>query len=244
MGTNNFAALVSEAGIAASNDQGETYAFSWLNNWLSRTAKSWTWPVLKKRVQQLAIAQGAASATVGIGVATKINGTSLTTHYVHRLIGGYVLWVAQAGYSPRGRADVRPLFDGNPDNDPDLTDPLTRQGAPATVKVRQSGNGTLVIYPDPTPDRAMYLNFDVHWIPPNMVLTTETPWYPNDRTLVKACECALMDLDSGGEMNSGLEAELAKLAGMVVDDRDFDGEQAGDNEVMGLDPSVFKPTGR
>lgn len=244
MGLKTYAQIVVEAGLEAGNDQASSYAFLWLNNWLARTAKSWSWPVCKKRVLNLPVTQGAARVAVGRGASCSINGLTLTTHYVHKLLGGYVLWRAQSGFNPRGRANVRPLMDANADNDADNSDPALRQGTPTTVKVRQTDNGALSLELDPTPDRAIYLNFDVHWVPPPMVLTTEIPWYPNDRTLVQACKCAIQVLDTGGEINEGEDEEMAKLAGMVIDDRDFDGDQAGDDQVFGLDPSVFRPTGR
>jgi hypothetical protein len=248
MGDKTRAQLMGEAGLAASNDQGQPYIRTFLDNWLTRTAKTWSWPVLKKRVLNLPIALGAARVAVGRGASCSINGQTLTTHYVHKLLGGYVLWRAQSGFSPYGRANVRPLLDANPDNDADLSDPLARKGTPATVKVRQTDNGALSLELDPTPDRAMYLNFDVHWVPPSLGSTPATdgliPWYPNDRTLVQVCKCALIEMDTGGEGDPEFDSEMAKLAGMVVDDRDFDGDQAGDDQVMGLDPSVFRPTGR
>lgn len=244
MGDLTRAQLMAQAGLAAGNDQATSFVRVWLNAWLSRTAKSWSWPICKKRVSSLAVSAGSRSVVVGNGVSTTIDGLgALTTHKIHRLLGGYVLWRVQTGYSPRGRAFVRTLIDPNPDTDESVTDPSQQKGWPETVKVRKSDNGALTLFLDPVPIQALYLAFDIHFIPPNISTSsandTTIPWYPNDKTLLQACKVALLELDKGGEESKVYDNEAAKLGAMVIDDRDFDGSEAGDNEVFGLDKSVF-----
>jgi hypothetical protein len=239
MGDLTRAQLLAQSGLSAGNDQADSYVATWLDAWLKRTAKSWSWPGLKKRVSDLAIAQGSASVACGYGTSTKVAGTTLSTHHIHRLIGGVVFWYVPTSFNPHGRAFVRPLLGADPDNDESASDPATRQGTPSTVKVRQSADGALTLYPDPVPDRALYLAFDAHIIPPSLASSSEIPWYPNDKTLLQAVKVALLELDAAGEKDPHFDDEGMKLAAMVVDDRDFDGEQAGDNQMMLLDPSVF-----
>lgn len=244
MGDLTRAELMAQAGLAAGTQQAQSFVRVWLDAWLKRTAKSWTWPMLKLRVTNIAIGTGVASVGVGIGYPTSYNAItdSLTLH-VHRLLNGVVFWRSASGYSPNGRAFIRPLAGTNPLQDESITDPTTRKGGPATIKVRKSGDGALLLYPDPTPDRAMLFFMDVHYIP-NSIGTlaasdTQVPWYPNDKTILQACKCALLEYSTSGEKSDLYDDESAKLGAMVVDDRDFDGEEAGDNQVMGLDPSIF-----
>lgn len=243
MGDLTRAQLMAQAGLAAGNDQASSFIRTWLDAWLKRTAKSWSWPLLRGRVDELSIATGAASVQCGAGVSTKIDGSTLTTHHIHRLVGGMVYWYVPSAFNPRGVAYVRSLLGGSVDQDQSATSPTNRQGTPSTVKVKNSADGQLTLYLDPVPDRTLYLAFDVWTVPPSLTSgspgDTEIPWYPNDRTLLQACKVAILELDAAGEKDAHYDDESAKLAAMVIDDRDFDGEQAGDNQVMSLDPSVF-----
>lgn len=231
--------LLAQAGLSAGNDQASSYVATWLDAWLKRTAKSWSWPLLRARVADLAIASGVGSVDAGYGTSTKLDGTTSTTQHIHRLLGGQVWWYVASTFNPRGVAYVRPLLGGNVDQDRSATDPATRKGTPSTVQVKNSADGKLTLYLDPVPDRALLLAFDVWYIPPSLASSSEKPWYPNDKTLLQACKVALLELDAAGEADQAFETESMKLAAMVVDDRDFDGEQAGDNQLMSLDPSVF-----
>lgn len=231
--------LLAQAGLSAGNDQASGYVATWLDAWLKRTAKSWSWPLLRARVSDLAVASGTHYVDVGYGIATKLDGVTASTHHIHRLLGGQVWWYVASTFNPRGVAYVRQLLGGNVDQDRSATDPSTRPGMPSTVQVKNSADGKLTLYLDPVPDRALYLAFDVWHIPPSLASSASIPWYPNDKTLLQAVKVALLELDAAGEQDPKYETESMKLAAMVVDDRDFDGEQAGDNQLMSLDPSVF-----
>lgn len=245
MGTKTRAQLISQAALAAGNEQAGDYIRPWLNDWLQRTGKSWSWPLLHKSVGNLVVPAGQVATPVGVGAATEVQGVLLTTHHIHRLMGGYVFWRDASTYNTRGRAFVRPLYDANPDTDERITDPNVRKGLPETLKVRQTADGALTLYLNPVPDRSLILAFDVHWLPPSMSTDSTddglSPWYPNDRTLEQACKCAILEMDAGGENATVVGDALNTLGAMVVDDRDFDGEQAGDNQEMEMDPSVFVP---
>lgn len=236
--------LLTQAGLAAGDDTVLSFARTWLDAWLKRTSKSWSWPLSKARVYDHPISVGVASVGVGVGYTTRIGNGSSTLFHIHRLLGGYVLWRSAAGFTPRGRMLVRQLLVGDPDTDENTTDPLLRKGSPETVKVRQGADGSLTLFPNPTPDRDMLLSMDVHVVPNSLTSglagDVEVPWYPNDKTLLQACKCAILEYNTSAEKSQLFDDEMAKLAAMVVDDRDFDGEQAGDNEVMAYDPSVFR----
>lgn len=245
MGQMTRAELMAQAGLEAGNLDANSFIRVWLDTWLARTAKSWSWPLLKKRVTDIAVSTGTASVTIGKGTSTTITGQgTLTTHYVHRLLNGVLFYRPQSGYSPNGRIFVRPLANTDPAVDESVSDPATRRGLPDTCRVRKSADGALTLYLNPVPDRALYLACDVLWVPPAIGAAsandTQYPWYPNDRTLLQACKCAIMAMDAQSETTGALDAEQGKLAAMVVDDRDFDGAEAGDNEVMQYDPSVFQ----
>lgn len=244
MSTMTRAALMSQAGLAAGNTQASAFVRTWLDAWLQRTAKTWSWPCLKMAISNVPVTTGSIVATLG-------NGSGGVTPYLHKLLNGVVFWRVQTGYSPNGRAFIRPIGDTDPSTREELIDPSKGRGKPETVKVRMGdvdtpgqSPGVLRLYFDKPTDVPLYLSFDAHVIPaaigPLAANDTTKPWYPSDRTLIQACKCANLEIDAGGEQDPAHEAEMMKLAAMVVDDRDFDGEQAGDNQLMALDPSVFR----
>lgn len=233
--------LITQAGLAAGDDTQGDFVRTWLDAWMKRTAKSWTWPMLRKKITNVPMAAGDASVAVG-------NGTNSTFH-IHRLLDGQITWRSASGFSPRGRMFIRSIAEKDPDTDSDTSDPLTRMGAPELAYIRTgAGNptvdGIITILPNPTPDRAILLAFDAHIIPAAMTAgsagDTLAPWYPNDRTLLQAVKCAILESGTSAEKSQLYDDEMAKLAAMVIDDRDFDGTQAGDNEVFQLDPQVFR----
>lgn len=231
MGTLTRAQLISQAGLASGNDQTTAFVRTWLDAWLKRTAKSWAWPVLKVRIADLPIAASAVSVDVG-------NGT-FTAHYLHRIFNP--LFFRTSDYKQRGRIFIRELLDGNPDKDETLVQASDRLGAPSTVKIRKKVGslGVFTLFPDPAPDKAYLLSLDCHYVPASLAADSSVPWYESDRTLLQACKCALLEYDDGGEGGQAYDKEMQKLAAMVIDDRDFDGEGPGDNVTMGLDKSVF-----
>lgn len=237
--------LLFQAGLAAGDDSVSTFARTWLDAWLKRTAKSWMWPLLKSRVRDLPIAAGAASVGVGIGYPTTIgNGVDSLDFHVHRLLNGVVFWRSASGYSPNGRAFIRPFNSVDPSTDESVSDPLGRMGYPETIKVRQAADGALGLYPNPTPKVPLLFSMDVLLIPPSLTTGSEgdveVPWYPNDKTLLQAVKVAILESGTSGEKSALFDDESAKLADMVSADREFDGEQAGDNEILTLDRSVFR----
>lgn len=214
-----------QAGLAAGNDQSTAFVKTWLNAWLQRTAKSWAWPVLKERVIDLPMSSN--NTPVGL--------TGFTTMYIHRIFNP--LMYRTSDYKQRGRLFISELLNANVDSD-EVTR-MTTTSTPSTVKIRQNGNGKFIIYPNCTPDKTYYVTLDIHYIPTNLTLDTEVPWYPSDKTIIQACKCALLEYDDGGEMGAAFEKSNMTLSAMVIDDRDFDGEGPGDNVIMGLDKSVF-----
>ncbi len=232
------AQLLTQAGLAAGNDQSSAFVATWLDAWLKRTAKSWAWPVLKKQVVDMSAPAGGSSIYVGNGYATKILGVSATTNVIHRIFNPLNFYGSTK--KQRGRVFIRELMDGNPDNDVASSNVSDRTGAPTTVKIQKNDDGSMILMLDPVPDKQYYLSFWVHLIPNSLANSTSIPWYPNDRTLLHACKCALLELDDGGEGGPAYEKAMQALGAMVVDDRDFDGEGPGDNQLMALDPSVFR----
>lgn len=236
MGDMTRAELMSQGGLSANNDDvNSAFVIQWLNNWLKRTAKSWSWPQLKVRIEDLPIAAATKMVTVGKGTFTPL--------HLHRLLGNYVMW-RNSDYTSRGMMLSRQLLDADPDTDESVTLVTQRRGNPNTCKVRV-GDGTIYdgafrIYPDPVQEVQLFLSFDAHIVPGNLSGNQAVPWYPNDRTLEQAVKCAFMELDEGGNGDDATRLEMDKLGRMVVDDRDFDGEAPGDNQAMMLDPSVFR----
>lgn len=246
MGRKTRSELMALAGILANNEEAQSIVRTWLDDWLQRTAKTWPYPMLKSRASGIAVAAGA------LGVNVNGGDVGQTGASIHRILNGVIFWRAQTGYNPNGRALIRP-FDASvdPSRDISVSDPTQRRGLPETARiytgVQETGNaesGSVSIFLDPVPDRAIYLAFD-YWMIPAALGSSESfdtlkPWYPNDRTLVEAIKLCILDMDKGDEPDPAHAAQEMKVAGMVIDDRDFDGSQAGDNEFMQLDPNVFR----
>lgn len=237
MGILTRAQLRAQAGLASGNDQSTTFVNTWLDAWLSRTAKSWAWPALKKQVVDLSAPASGAQVYAGVGYSTKILGVAALTNYLHRIFNPLFFYTSDK--KQRGRVFINDLIDGNVDLNPNTTNAADRLGAPATCGIQVIGDGSMLISLDPVPDKQYYLSFWVHVIPNALATDASIPWYQSDRTLLQACKCALLELDDGGEGGPAFQNEMMKLASMVVDDRDFDGEGPGDNQVMGLDKGVF-----
>lgn len=236
--------LLAQAGLAAGNDQTTTFARTWMDAWCKRTAKSWAWPVLKMKVNNINIASGADRVGFGLGYG----GTDLD---IHRIFAPIMFH--SADYKTRGRMLITQLLDMDPDTDETTTQASARLGTPETCKIQKTVTdpadpdalgGQHIIYPNPVPNQALILSFWAHVIPGNLPAGVAGDdyfyWYPNDRTLLQAMKCALLEMDDGGEGTPAFDKEMLKLGSMVVDDRDFDGEAPGDNVVMGLDSSVFR----
>lgn len=238
MGDLTRAQLMSQAGLAAGNDQCQQFIRVWLNAWLKRTAKGWAYPFLKVRIENVPLNASAASVEVGLGATTPL--------YLHRIFNP--LFIYTFDKKTRGRMYIRDLIEGDPDKDQSATNVADRLGMPTTCRIYTSGSdvyqGKFTVFPDPAPDKQYYLAFDAHVIPagiPTVAASdTTVPWYPEDKTLLQACKCAIIEYDDGGEGNPKFDVEMQKLAAMVIDDRDFNGEGPGDNQLMALDKGVFR----
>lgn len=235
MGILTRAQLMEQGGLAGGNDQSKAFVRTWLDAWLRRTAKSWAWPVLKFRMEDVAVAAGEASVQVGD-----------VDLYIHRIFAP-LFWRTPT-YSSRGRILIRQIYDGDVDKDESNTLASNRLGKPTTCKLRTVNidqfGGAFVIWLDPVPDTAILLSLDTHVIPNNLGPTTngdaEVPWFPEDKTLIQACKCAVMEMDAGGQVSQAFNQEMERLDAMVIVDRDYNGEAPGDNIIMGLDPSCFR----
>lgn len=237
MGTLTRAQLRAQAGLASGNDQSSTFVNTWLDAWLQRTAKSWAWPVLKRQVYDLSAPASQAQVNVGYGYNTTVKGVTNLTTWIHRIFNPLFFYTSDK--KTRGKVYITELLEGSPDTDPTSSNASDRLGAPSSCHIQKNDDGSMIISLDPVPDKQYYLSFWAQIIPGAIAADTSIPWYPNDRTLLQACKCALLELDDGGEGTDAYNNEMAKLAAMVVDDRDFDGEGPGDNQLMGLDRSTF-----
>lgn len=242
MGTMTRAELLTQGGLEANRDDDVgTFVRTWLDTWLKRTAKSWSWPKLKRPFGSIVLAAGTDSLTVG-------NGSGGITPVLHRLVGNIILW-RNAAYTSQGTIYTRQLIDADSTKDPRTTLAANRRGTPTTAKVRvgvddTSDEGKFIIEPDPVPSVTLCLAFDAHVIPASIGATSATdsskPWYPSDRTLADAVKVAFLALEDQGQNLPGFVSAMEHLDKLVVADRDFDGEGPGDNQMMGLDQSVFR----
>ncbi len=229
MGQLTRATIVSEGLLKAGNTSLTTRANVWFNAWLRSTYRAWPWPFLHKRATGIALAQGATSLTFGNG--------STETLEVQRVLDP--IWVYDSAYATRARARIRPVVgDVGLNLDETINSPTGNVGLPEFFKVRASNTvwGTWTLQPVRVPDKAYLLAVDYLVQPADISSDATVPVYPNDQTMIQ-CVCAHAWQYMGDERyGEGLQI----LASMVTDDRMKYGEVAGTNDMVSLDPGVFR----
>lgn len=197
--------------------------------WIRTQATAFPWPVLQVRYNGIALAAGVSSLALGAGYGG-------ISQKIHRLTDP--IHIYNSTYTIRGKVRVSTIIPSeDQDADPNLNNPATNVGMPSKVRARRSGGlaGEYGLEFDRITDRAYLLAIDT-WIVPSDPSGTNTFWYENDVTLIKAVE--VLALHHIKAPNADLEEQ--KLINMTVSDRLKYGEIPGINQEWGLDPNTFK----
>lgn len=203
--------------------------------WLTKMAKEWPWSQLKKKAGSDIVAVELAS-----GSATKLFGAGLgdaeETLKVQSIFDPITVYTSD--YRTKATARVKTLTGNSADNDELATNPSTNLGLPATFKLaRKYGtDGGWVLKPNPIPNRDYLLTFDYLVIPADPG-ASDTPWYPNDETMIQWAAAFAKKYDEKFDEWQLLEAELRD---MITRDKLNFGQNPGDNDRWPLDGSVFR----
>jgi hypothetical protein len=227
MGSLTRGQIVTEGLLLAGNANLTTRANQWLNSWLRSHYRSWPWPFLIRRAQNITLSAGATSLLVG-------GGNNGITEQVQRLYDP--VYVYTADKKSRAIARIRSVIAGPVDMDESVLDPADNRGMPQYFKVRSNTVwGTWQLEPYPYADQTYSLAFDYLIQPADITSDATVPVYPNDQTMIQAVVAwasRYMKLESAG-------GELELLSAMGSDDRLKYGEVPGINDQLKLDGASF-----
>lgn len=218
--------IVSEGQLLAGRDDNATASNSWLQRWLDSVAASWNWPTLHDEAIGIAVTSGTASVTVG-------GGSGGITPKIIKILDS--VWLYNSTRTWRKRLRIR-HFVGDPVDRIGATD---NTGAPDTFRMKQTVFGTWILYFDRIPDQAYLLTIPYIVMPAAISTGSETPWYPNDETMVQAVAFKNHEFYDGKDA-AVTQAAQQMLAGLATNDRMRFGQVTGINDNLILDPTVFK----
>lgn len=229
MGRLTVTQIVSEGQLLAQRDDMATEATGWLQRWLDAVAASWPWPNLHEESRDVPLAAGTSLLAFG-------NGASGGPSYMVQKILDNV-WLYTADKTFRKRIRIRHWLS----NPVDRIQPTTSIGAPDTARVFSSytTGGRWSLSFEPVPDKDYLLTIP-HLVLPPVYTGSDIPWYPNDETMVQAVAFKVAEYHHGKDspITSGFQQ---MLAGLIANDRIRYGAVKGINDVLPLDPTVFRP---
>lgn len=219
--------IVSEGQLLAGRDDNATASASWLQRWLDSVAASWPWPILQVEATGITLAAAATSLRLGDGVggiATKIN----------KLLDN--IWIYDSTRTWRRRLRIRHQL-SSPHDRIGATD---NTGTPTEIRLFNNAHGQFTLYFDRIPDKEYLLTIPYIYVPAALSSGSDTPWYPNDETMVQAVAFKNHEFYDGKAAPVTVAAQQM-LAGMVANDRIRFGSVNGVNDFLALDPTVFRP---
>ncbi len=211
MGQKTAATLITEGLQYAGNTSLSTLALAWLNEWLRATYAEGDWEFLRRDISGVALAAGTTVLTVGVGQ----NGITPEIKEINEPIGVY-----DSAYSTNVKAKIVSIDNNWSATDERMMNTTLWRGVPREFRVRMTAGtfGQWKLYPRPVPDRAYLLAFDYYEQPADMTLSSQTPLYPNDETMVFAVASRAI-LHQHGPDSPKFQAIGAELGPKVDRDR-------------------------
>lgn len=228
MGERTVDTIINEGLLAGGDDTIPTRALVALNSWLQTQAAAWPWPHVIRKVSGIALPAQTSVLTVGAGGG----GISDIIKEVRRPIRLY-----SSDFKTRSQLD---LIDGDETQanfDSTIAAGQAQYGLPVYAKVtaQYGTRGAWDLQPFPIPDKAYLLTFPIHVIPASYVLG-QTPWYPEDSTMIKFVEAFARQWNKQPDW----QLQMQIVASKVAEDRIRHGSVQGFNEVVELDHKTFK----
>lgn len=226
MGVKTVDTIISEGLLLGGNDAITARALVWLQGWLDSQAAAWPWPALIREATSVAVAAGDTSITVG-------DGNSGITNKILRILDN--VWMWKSDYTSRRRLRIVHQL-----SEPAATyDSAVGRAMPSELRLLQSQFGRWQLQPWPRPDGAYNLLFDYVELPAALQLSAaQVPWYPSDATMIQLVATECMKYDDGPTAEWRLAAQ--QLGEMVHHDRMRYGSAPGINDVVQLNPNVFR----
>jgi hypothetical protein len=218
--------IINEGQLRAGRDNLNPVLEQALNDWLDRSGRSWTWPLLQQRRSGLSIAAGSTSFTVGVGQGG-------VTNRVTRIITRP--WLYDTSRTVRQRLSINYISD-EPD---DILRPPNQPGLPSSCLLEQvTVDQWRFVFDRPT-DRALFMTVALQELPPRLTFGTAIPWYPEDMTMLQYIEAETLRRENGVDSPS-FNAALAVLTDMMSSDKIRHGTNQSSNAIVHLDEETFR----
>jgi len=227
MGSLTVAQILSEGGLQAGDTGKINRARVDLLAWLRSQYRGFLWPFLKRELTGAALGVGSTSFTLGAyagGVTQQLQRVNdpLTVYTPDFSMRGKVRVMTDYGDSV-----MEPLIPG---------DPNFPKGMPTLCRITHTGVvGQRKIDFNAQADRNYLLKISYYMLPSDPG-DSEVPLYENDRTMIQAVASFVLKYNKAE--NYMIEADL--LRSMVLEDRLKYGTEPGMNDMLPLDPKVFK----
>lgn len=226
MGVMTRGDIVTEGLLIAGRDDLSDRANVWLQIWLNSVAASWPWPQLLNQRSGIPLLSGEFLVDVG-------NGNGGVTNPILRVIDN--IWIYTADKRQRGRVRLKQRH-----SEPAVIRNLvTETGLPSECIINPGGFGVWQLLFRPTADRDYLLVMDTIEQQAQLTTDAEIPWYPNDATMIQLVAAEAMKFDDGPD-SEAFQAQAGQLTGMTANDRMRYGAYPGINDMMQLDPSVYR----
>lgn len=222
--------IVTEGMRLAGRTDLSTQGNIWLNAWLRKVYRSWTWPFLHRKSLGVALGAGVTSIPFGAG--------STLTEEVQHIFDPVKIYTSDK--RTVGIARIRQLLDGSLYGDEDLTDWTTGpRGLPYAMRVRPDETlwGKWTLLPYPVADQNYLLKLEYLIQPADISSDVTKPLYPADQTMIQAVK-----VDTLNYMHKFQEYALEKqiLDEMRTADKIQYGSVMGINDKLTLDGGVFR----
>lgn len=226
MGYLTVAQITSEGQLLAGRDDATTEAEGYLQRWLNAVAASWPWPQLQGESVGIALTAGTSAISFGAGAS---GGPS---YKVLKILDN--VWLYNSAKTMRSRVRIRHQLSSPIDR----IQPSTNIGLPQTMRIFGDEDmfGRWDLSFEPIPDRDYLLTIPHSILPAQISSSSQTPWYPNDETMVKAVAFKVAEF-YGHPLAQQFQADLA---GLVANDRIRYGNTTGVNDTLPLSPDTFR----
>lgn len=200
-----------------------------LNDFLDRAGRSWTWPMLTKRVTEIPLVAGVGFVLVGAGAG------GIDERVTH-LLGTPILYEDANLRKLRGRPVLVDFIDGYSNA---IVNGGGSIGIPEQYTIETVSPDQKRLLFNRASDVNLLIDMTAHVLYDRITTGTDIPWYPEDETMIQAVMAATLRSENGVDSPS-YQAAMQELTEMMGNDKIRHGASSTVNTVMGLDTSVFR----
>jgi len=201
-------------------------------DWLDRQARSWPWPVLSQTKLSNVIPAGATQLIVGVGG----DGSCLTR--ISRFLPNP--FITNSARTVKQRLSIINIEDETSV----LLNPVTSKGLPTSIQALKSRTENWTLVFDKVTDQSYQMLYKYIELPDRPAVDASgaaigTTWYPEDDTVTAAAHAFTLRWIDGLDA-PGFQGAMALLGEAVSADRMRHGTSPSQNNMMRLDPSIFR----